>query len=125
MKGSELQQHANSVLGLVIADRYRLDRVLGIGGTGVVYQARCLEEERDFAVKTIRKDLAHQRAIARFFRGARLASGLHHPGLISTLAYGQAKGPSGVPFQVMPLIAGPSWAELLSLIHISEPTRPY
>ena len=66
MKGSELQQHANSVLGLVIADRYRLDRVLGIGGTGVVYQARCLEEERDFAVKTIRKDLAHQRAIARF-----------------------------------------------------------
>ena len=33
---------------------------------------------------------------------------------MSTLAYGQAKGPDTMPFQVMPYVDGPSWENLVS-----------
>ena len=112
MAGEDIRVQADAMVGETIAQRYKLEGVLGYGGTGVVYRATDLTEGGVYALKTIRSDLAHERAISRFFRGARLASGLEHVGLVPTLAFGQAKEPHPTPFQVMPLVEGPSWEQL-------------
>jgi serine/threonine protein kinase len=42
--------------GALLGDRYRIDRVLGFGGMGVVYRARDLRLDIDIALKRIRPD---------------------------------------------------------------------
>ncbi len=42
--------------GTLLGDRYRIDRVLGFGGMGVVYRARDLRLDIDIALKRIRPD---------------------------------------------------------------------
>jgi len=42
--------------GTLLGDRYRIDRVLGFGGMGVVYRARDLRLDIDIAIKRIRPD---------------------------------------------------------------------
>ncbi len=102
------------MVGTVIADQYRLESVLGMGGTGVVFRATALDDQSSVALKTIRSDLSTERATSRFFRGARLSAGLVHPGIIETLAFGLSKGEEPTPFQVMPLVDGPSLQEAIS-----------
>jgi serine/threonine protein kinase/tetratricopeptide (TPR) repeat protein len=112
VKKDKSLQVADELVGTVVAERYRLDSVLGIGGTGVVFRATCLEDGSTVSVKTMRQDLTTERAIARFFRGARLSAGLDHPGLVQTLAYGQSKGAGSIPFQVMQFVDGLSLMDL-------------
>ena len=42
--------------GTLLGDRYRIDKVLGFGGMGVVYRARDLKLDTDIALKRIRPD---------------------------------------------------------------------
>ncbi|MDQ2931324.1 MAG: serine/threonine protein kinase, partial [Gemmatimonadota bacterium] len=42
----------------VLADRYRLERVLGSGGMATVYLAQDLRHDRPVAVKVLRQELA-------------------------------------------------------------------
>ena len=51
-KGADRPLKAGTLLG----DRYRIDRVLGFGGMGVVYRARDLRLDIDIALKRIRPD---------------------------------------------------------------------
>jgi serine/threonine-protein kinase len=46
------------MVGDVLADRYRLESVLGVGGMASVYLARDLRLERDVAVKVLAANLA-------------------------------------------------------------------
>lgn len=66
--------------GSVIADRYRVVRVLGRGGFAVTYEA---EDRRDgalVAVKELHLDTVERwRAVQRFEREARVLAGLDHP----------------------------------------------
>lgn len=43
-------------VGTVLAERYRIDAVLGFGGMGVVYRARDLKLDQEIALKRIRPD---------------------------------------------------------------------
>ena len=58
-------------VGETIAGRYRLDRILGVGGMGLVFAATHLELEQVVAVKFIRAGLASAEARSRFLREAR------------------------------------------------------
>lgn len=93
--------------------RYRLDKRLGQGGMGIVYQARDVPLERDVAVKLIRADqLSDAGALARFRREARLTARLDHPSVITVYDYGEL--PAGGSFLVMELLAGGSLRDELS-----------
>src|SRR5690349_19523261 len=60
--------------GRTLADRYRIDEVIGRGGMGAVYRARDLRLNRPVAVKVISvaapDEASHERLRARFQREA-------------------------------------------------------
>ena len=70
----------------------RLDREVGSGGMGVVWQARDLTLERPVALKLIRPDLAADRGFReRFTREARLAASLDHAHVLPVYEVGRGR----------------------------------
>ena len=98
-------------IGAVLAGRYRLERVLGAGGMGAVYEA-VDPEGRRFAVKVLLGISGGHEELARFAREARIMSTLDHPHLTRVLDSG-IDGTLGAPYLVMELLAGEDVESLL------------
>jgi serine/threonine protein kinase len=83
---------------------YRLIRLLGGGGMGLVYEGEDLKLARRVAVKLLPAELASEPgAFERFEREARAASSLDHPNICSIYQLGDHQGQ---PFIVMQLLEG-------------------
>ncbi|MGE5636899.1 MAG: protein kinase domain-containing protein, partial [Nocardioidaceae bacterium] len=91
--------------GRCVLGRFRLERRLGAGGFGVVWQAWDEKLERDVAVKAIPRE----RAGTRVEREARAAARLNHPGIVAL--YELAADEHEV-FLVSELVHGRTLAEL-------------
>jgi tetratricopeptide (TPR) repeat protein len=63
--------------------RYRLDRVIGSGGMGVVWQAWDPALERGLAIKLLRPEVTDANGRARMVREARALARLQHPNVIA------------------------------------------
>ena len=100
------------LVGRVLAARYRLMRVLGKGGMGVVYEAVQLALGRRVAVKVLFDRDA--RALARFRQEALAAASILHPNVVSVTDF-DAGGEGGPPFIAMELLSGRSLARLLAV----------
>jgi eukaryotic-like serine/threonine-protein kinase len=96
----------------VLAARYRLDRRLGRGGMGTVYEAADLELGRRVAVKVIREELVGSPAAADRFRlEARAAAGFSHPNVVVVHDFGVVRDTRA--FLVMELLRGSSLRDVL------------
>lgn len=83
---------------------YRVDRVLGRGGMGVVYLARRGEGDRaDVALKVMRPGLPGY-LMSRFHAERRCLAALVHPGIVRLLDGGDDA--DGSPYLVMEYVAG-------------------
>ena len=72
---------------------YILERVIGRGGMGVVYQARQVHLDRQVAIKMIRSGaLASEEEVARFYAEARSAAKLDHPNIVTVYQCGEYDG---------------------------------
>lgn len=90
-------------------DRFRLERVLGVGGFGIVYQAYDPALRRRIALKVPRlQSLSSENLIARFNREARAAGSLDHPNIVPVYEANDA-GP--VHFIATAYCPGPNLAE--------------
>jgi serine/threonine-protein kinase len=102
---------------LTLADRYRLDHIIGRGGMAEVWQGRDLRLGRDVAIKRLRADLATDPTFqARFQREAQSAAGLNHPNIVAVYDTGTQVDPvSGVsvPYIVMELVHGRTLRDML------------
>jgi tetratricopeptide (TPR) repeat protein len=87
----------------VIGGRYQLQRELGRGGMGVVYQAQDLETGQQVAVKRVLAADPNPARRERFLREGRLAAELDHPGLVKVLATGEHQAQ---PYLVQALVPG-------------------
>lgn len=100
-------------VGQIIADKYRLERLLGRGGMGEVYEARHVVVGRRFALKLLHPHLAQGgSAVARFLREARAAGSLENPHIAAVVDF--ATTSDGLPFLVMEYLEGRSLGRLLS-----------
>lgn len=89
----------------MLAGRYRLDRRLGRGGMGAVYEAVDTALERRVAVKVIRDELVgNPEAAGRFQREARAAASFTHPNVVTIYDFGVAADTRA--FLVMELLEG-------------------
>ena len=100
----------DQLVGTVLADRYRIERVVGAGGVGSVYQATQLGLDRRVAIKVLRPELSESgNAIARFAREARTAAKLQHPNIVTVHDFGTT--PDGRAFLVMEFLSGLNLAQ--------------
>jgi serine/threonine protein kinase len=74
---------ANTVLGKVLVDRYRLDRVLGSGSFGTVYLAHDLDLNRQVAIKLQKSKDRTNTSNDQYLDEARFAAGLKHPHIVT------------------------------------------
>jgi serine/threonine-protein kinase len=99
--------------GNLVADRYRLVRLLGSGTTGSVWLSRDESANRDVAVKLLAPQVASsENARARFLREARLAAGLESHHMPSVHDHGITA--DDCPYLVMEYVQGPTLRERLS-----------
>ena len=96
----------------LLAERYRLERRLGRGGMGTVYEAIDRALGRRVAVKLMREDLVGKPdAAQRFRREAQLAASFAHPNVVTVFDFGLAGGHA---FLVMELLEGATLREEIS-----------
>ena len=93
-------------VGQVIADKYRVTRLLGRGGMGSVWQCEHLSLMSKVAVKVIKPDVAkNKNSVARFLREAKAAALLRSPHVVQILDHGLD---GDVAFIVMEMLEGES-----------------
>jgi len=109
--------------GTVLAEKYRLESVLGEGGMGTVYRAEHLALRAPVAVKVIdRKVEEGDVTFARFMREAQSAAALRSPHVVQILDYGMDQGR---PFMVMELLEGEPLADRLKRAGRLSPEETY
>jgi eukaryotic-like serine/threonine-protein kinase len=91
-----------------LADRYRIERELGVGGMATVYEAEDLKHHRQVAIKVMRPELAASLGTERFLREVEFAAKLSHPNILPVHDSGEA---DGFLYYVMPLVEGESLPE--------------
>src|ERR687898_668432 len=97
----------------LFADRYKLDRRLGVGGMATVQLAFDTRLERYVAVKLLAEHLAEDASfVSRFKREALAAARLVHPNIVQVFDFGSDRH-SSRQFIVMEFVDGHSCAELL------------
>jgi eukaryotic-like serine/threonine-protein kinase len=86
---------------------YRILRLLGEGGMGVVYEAEQDQPRRHVALKVIKAAWASPELLRRFEQESQALARLHHPGIAQIYEAGSAATPHGQqPFFAMELILG-------------------
>jgi serine/threonine protein kinase len=97
------------VAGALIAERYRLRRIVGAGGMATVWRGEDEVLARPVAVKVMSDALAADPAyVARFDREARTAASISHPNLVQVYDYGTC---GTRPYLVMEFIDGGTLAQ--------------
>jgi len=89
----------------VVDEKYRLERVIGTGGMGAVYEATDLRLGRSVALKILlARNFGNPGALRRFEREAQASARLRHPNIVTVHDYGTL-GNEGA-YLVMELLKG-------------------
>jgi len=100
--------------------QYHLERKLGEGAMGVVYQATHGMLKRPTAVKLLRPELLGGEALDRFRQEVQLTAKLTHPHTIKIYDYGRT--PEGLFYYAMELLEGASLQDIVDATG-SQPMR--
>src|SRR5688572_1673575 len=114
----------HSLLGEPILDaRYQLEKRLGQGGMGVVFQARHIFLKTAHAIKVILPDLVGNdpMLVTRFRQEALAAAAIRHQNIIAVTDFGVVRGT--MPFLVMEFVNGKSLQDILAEEKKMSPAR--
>jgi serine/threonine protein kinase len=96
---------AEALIGQVVSERYKVERILGRGGMGTVYACRHVVVGKDLALKVLRPGNEPTEAVLdRFVREAQAAARIKSRHICEVLDFGQL--PDGSLYAVMELLVG-------------------
>jgi len=102
---------ADPLIGMVIAERYRILEAIGRGGMGVVYRVEHARIGKLMALKLLTGELSRDaQQVARFKREALLASKLSHPNTVQVFDFGTS---DTMVYLAMELLRGEDLAKLI------------
>ena len=100
-----MTDHGGFRVGAVLAGRYRVDRVLGQGGMGIVVQATHLQLYQPVAIKLLLPEmLGNQQVVQRFLREAQAAVRLKSEHVARVIDVGSLE--TGAPYMVLEYLDG-------------------
>lgn len=110
--GVALEKSTDSLIGVTLAGKYRVDARLNEGGMGTVYRGTHVLMDKTVAIKVLRPSLAaDEKIVARFSREARAASRISHPNALNVTDFGEDQ--SGHVFLVMEFLSGKTLKQLI------------
>jgi serine/threonine-protein kinase len=116
-----LKTSDDPLIGKVIAERYHILELLGVGGMGRVYAAEHVALGRKSAVKVINPSLATAAdAISRFNREAANASRINHPNIAQIYDFGES---DGVLYLAMEFVEGEALSTMVQRLGPLSVTR--
>lgn len=93
------------LVGAVLNRTWKLVRVIGQGGLGIVYEAQHISQAGRWAVKLLQHEFVEEpTTVARFLSEAEAAARLNHPGIVRVFEAQRAE--DGTPYLVMELLEG-------------------
>jgi serine/threonine-protein kinase len=92
--------------------QYILERKLGEGAMGVVYQAKHGMLKRPTAIKLLKPEVADPEALDRFRREVQLTAKLTHPNTVTIYDYGRT--PEGMFYYAMELLSGATLTQVVN-----------
>jgi tRNA A-37 threonylcarbamoyl transferase component Bud32 len=98
-------------VGEVVAEKYRLEHLLGSGGMAEVYAALNVRTDKRVAIKWIHPAMATEEARTRFGREALAAGRIHHPNVVTIFDVVEHQGSTCL---VMELLEGETLAKRMS-----------
>jgi serine/threonine-protein kinase len=112
----------DNLVGTTLDGRYRVLRVIGEGGMGIVYEGEHTLIERRVAIKVLREDFSRRAdVVERFRREAKSASRIGHPNIVDVLDFGET--PAGASYFVMEMLSGVDLADVLAREGALTPQR--
>jgi serine/threonine-protein kinase len=101
------------MVGQILADRYRIIKLLGEGGMGQVFEAQHININKRFAIKLLRPEtVANPEAVQRFRQEAWSASSIGHENIVAIDDF--ASLPSGAVYLAMEYLQGMSLADRMN-----------
>ena len=108
-------QPTDPYIGRKLDDKFLIEKLLGVGGMGQVYEAIQLSLDKRVCVKVLRLGMADDETLARrFHREARAASRLNHPNSIQLIDFGQAKE-DGALYMAMEFVPGKDLNKIIQM----------
>lgn len=98
------------MIGIVLEDKYKIEKKIGQGGFGTVYRGVDQNLKRRVAVKILDSCADEEAFSVRFRREAETMAQLKHPNIVTVHDYGEY---DDRPYLVMELIDGPSLLQLV------------
>jgi serine/threonine-protein kinase len=100
-------------VGSIVGDRFRIERILGRGGMGVVAVATHLQLEQPVAIKVLHEAMSADTAVvARFLREAQASARLRSDHVCRVFDVGRLD--DGAPYIVMELLDGSDLSQLIA-----------
>ena len=113
IRKSERPGGPKALIGLVISDRYRIEKLLGEGGMGAVYQAEHTLMRKRMAIKVLHPEMTRQpEVVARFEREAMAAAHIDHPHVVTATDFGKLE--DGSFFLALEYVEGRSLREVIA-----------
>ncbi|KAF0232504.1 MAG: serine/threonine protein kinase bacterial [bacterium] len=100
------------LIGMILDDKYKIERHIGRGGMGSVYIAHHTKFNKQVAVKVLSRDMTEDpTCYERFKREADASARIKHPNAVSVIDFGQTS--DDIVYLVMEYVDGLTLRKLL------------
>jgi serine/threonine-protein kinase len=112
-KNEAAQARAAALVGRTISDRYRIVKLVAMGGMGAIYKGEHLLMRKQVAIKVLHPDIEDfPELVARFEREAIAGAHVNHPNVAAASDFGKFDGESY--FLVLEYIEGVTLSDVLA-----------